>query len=147
MGLSLKGPQKDGADILDEGVMTREVVARYAEEDGLDGNAEAAKVLPARRALWRLCEVYAPRLLAQALAEVLPGETVTATVPGALRIWTVVTASLVAAATSGTDRRQVMILTALLRQISGEAATLAMAYGQSESEAAEAADSSETAHE
>lgn len=67
MGLSLKGPQKDGADILDEGVMTREVVARYAEEDGLDGNAEAAKVLPARRALWRLCEVYAPRLLAQAL--------------------------------------------------------------------------------
>ena len=67
MGLSLKGPQKDGADILDEGVMTREVVARYAEEDGLDGNAEAAKVLPARRALWRLCEVYTPRLLAQAL--------------------------------------------------------------------------------
>lgn len=67
MGLSLKGPQKDGADILDEGVMTREVVARYAEEDGLDGNAEAAKVLPARRTLWRLCEVYAPRLLAQAL--------------------------------------------------------------------------------
>jgi len=67
MGLSLKGPQKDGADILDEGVMTREVVARYTEEDGLDGNAEAAKVLPARRALWRLCEVYAPRLLAAAL--------------------------------------------------------------------------------
>lgn len=81
------------------------------------------------------------RLLAQALAEVLPGETVTATVPGALRIWTVVTASLVAAATSSTDRRQVMILTALLRQISGEAATLAMGYGQAEGEAAE------TAHE
>lgn len=79
------------------------------------------------------------RLFAQALAEVLPGETVTATVPGALRIWTVVTASLVAAATSGTDRRQVMILTALLRQISGEAATLAMGYGQSEGEAAEEA--------
>ena len=77
------------------------------------------------------------RLLAQALAEVLLGETVTATVPGALRIWTVVTASLVAAATSGTDRRQVMILTALLRQISGEAATLAMGYGQSEDETAE----------
>lgn len=84
------------------------------------------------------------RLLAQALAEVLPGETVTATVPGALRIWTVVTASLVAAATSGTDRRQVMILTALLRQISGEAATLAMAYGQSEDGAAEAAEPSES---
>jgi hypothetical protein len=82
------------------------------------------------------------RLLAQALAEVLPGETVTATVPGALRIWTVVTASLVAAATSGTDRRQVMILTTLLRQISGEAATLAMGYGQSEGEAAEEADPS-----
>lgn len=79
------------------------------------------------------------RLLAQAMAEVLPGETVTATVPGALRIWTVVTASLVAAATSGTDRRQVMILTALLRQISGEAATLAMGYGQSEDGAAEEA--------
>lgn len=86
------------------------------------------------------------RLLAQALAEVLPGETVTATVPGALRIWTVVTASLVAAATSGTDRRQVLILTALLRQISGEAATLAMGYGAAE-DAAEAAEPSETAHE
>ena len=85
------------------------------------------------------------RLLAQALAEVLPGETVTATVPGALRIWTVVTASLVAAATSSTDRRQVMILTALLRQISSEAATLAMGYGQSEGEAAEdAAEPSES---
>lgn len=87
------------------------------------------------------------RLLAQALAEVLPGETVTATVPGALRIWTVVTASLVAAATSSTDRRQVMILTALLRQISGEAATLAMGYGQSEDEAAESSEPSETTHE
>lgn len=72
------------------------------------------------------------RLLAQALAEVLPGETVTATVPGALRIWTVVTASLVAAATTGTDRRQVMILTALLRQVASEAATLAAAYGREE---------------
>ena len=47
--------------------MTRAVVARYAEEDGLDGNAEAAKVLPARRHLWRLCETYAPHLLAAAL--------------------------------------------------------------------------------
>ena len=84
------------------------------------------------------------RLLAQALAEVLPGETVTATVPGALRIWTVVTASLVAAATSSTDRRQVMILTALLRQISGEAATLAMGYGQSEDEAEDATEPSES---
>ena len=83
------------------------------------------------------------RLLAQALAEVLPGETVTATVPGALRIWTVVTASLVAAATTGTDRRQIVILTSLLRQVASEAATLAMGYGQSEGEAAEAAESSE----
>ena len=83
------------------------------------------------------------RLLAQALAEVLPGETVTATVPGALRIWTVVTASLVAAATTGTDRRQIMILTSLLRQIASEAATLAMRYGQSEAteEAAEPSES------
>lgn len=47
--------------------MTRAVVARYAEEDGLDGNAEAAKVLPARRHLWRLCETYTPHLLAAAL--------------------------------------------------------------------------------
>lgn len=83
------------------------------------------------------------RLLAQALAEVLPGETVTATVPGALRIWTVVTASLIAAATSSADRRQVMILTALLRQISGEAATLAMGYGRETGEAAEEAEPSE----
>ena len=79
------------------------------------------------------------RLLAQAFTEVLPGETMTATVPGALRIWTVVTASLVAAATSSTDRRQVMILTALLCQISGEAATLAMGYGQAEGEVVEEA--------
>jgi len=83
------------------------------------------------------------RLLAQALAEVLPGETVTATVPGALRIWTVVTASLVVAATSGTNRHQVMILTTLLHQISSEAATLAMGYGQSEGEAAEPAEEAE----
>ena len=47
--------------------MTRAVVARYAAEDGLDGNAEAAKVLPARRHLWRLCETYVPHLLAAAL--------------------------------------------------------------------------------
>lgn len=67
MGLSLRGPQKQGADVLDEGAMTRAVVARYAEEDGLDGNAEAAKVLPARRHLWRLCETYTPHLLAAAL--------------------------------------------------------------------------------
>lgn len=67
MGLSLRGPQKQGADVLDEGVMTRAVVARYAAEDGLDGNAEAAKVLPARRHLWRLCETYVPHLLAAAL--------------------------------------------------------------------------------
>lgn len=84
------------------------------------------------------------RLLAQALAEVLPGETVTATVPGALRIWTVVTASLVAAATTGTDRRQVMILTALLRQVASEAATLAAAYGQSEVESTEPSETVET---
>lgn len=83
------------------------------------------------------------RLLAQALAEVLPGETVTATVPGALRIWTVVTASLVVAATSGTNRHQVMVLTTLLHQISSEAATLAMGYGQSEGEAAEPAEEAE----
>ena len=67
MGLSLKGPQKQGADVLDEGAMTRDIVARYATEDGLDGNAEAAKVLPARRHLWRLLETYAPRQLAAAL--------------------------------------------------------------------------------
>ena len=47
--------------------MTRDIVARYATEDGLDGNAEAAKVLPARRHLWRLLETYAPRQLAAAL--------------------------------------------------------------------------------
>ena len=80
----------------------------------------------------KLAEAW--RLLAQALAEVLPGETVTATIPGALRIWTIVTASLVAAATTGTDRRQIVILTSLLRQISGEAAMLATAYGREESE-------------
>ena len=73
---------------------------------------------------------------AQAMVEVLPGESVTATIPGALRIWTVTTAALVGGATSGTDRRQVVILTTLLRQVSGEAAALAMGYGrESEAEA------------
>lgn len=76
---------------------------------------------------------------AQALAEVLPGESVTATIPGALRIWTATTAALVGGATSGTDRRQVVILTTLLRQVSGEAAALAMGYGRESEEAAEAA--------
>ena len=68
--------------------------------------------------------------VAQAMAEVLPGESVTATIPGALRIWTATTAALVGGATSGTDRRQVVILTTLLRQVSGEAAALAMGYGR-----------------
>lgn len=72
--------------------------------------------------------------VAQALAEVLPGESVTATIPGALRIWTATTAALVGGATSGTDRRQVVILTTLLRQVSGEAAALAMGYGREEAE-------------
>ena len=70
--------------------------------------------------------------VAQAMAEVLPGESVTATIPGALRIWTATTAALVGGATSGTDRRQVMVLTALLRQVSGEAAALTMSYGRDE---------------
>lgn len=70
--------------------------------------------------------------VAQAMAEVLPGESVTATIPGALRIWTATTAALVGGATSGTDRRQVVILTTLLRQVSGEAAALAMGYGRDE---------------
>jgi hypothetical protein len=70
--------------------------------------------------------------VAQAMAEVLPGESVTATIPGALRIWTATTAALVGGATSGTDRRQVVILTTLLRQVSGEAAALAMGYGREE---------------
>jgi len=70
--------------------------------------------------------------VAQAMAEVLPGESVTATIPGALRIWTATTAALVGGATSGTDRRQVVILTTLLRQVSGEAAALAMGYGHGE---------------
>ena len=61
MGLSLKGPQKDGADILDEGVMTREVVARYAEEDGLDGNADKGDkaTIPGNvKSVWCLVECY-----------------------------------------------------------------------------------------
>lgn len=73
--------------------------------------------------------------VAQAMAEVLPGESVTATIPGALRIWTATTAALVGGATSGTDRRQVVVLTALLRQVSGEAAALAMGYGREEADA------------
>lgn len=72
---------------------------------------------------------------AQAMAEVLPGESVTATIPGALRIWTAATAALVGGATSGTDRRQVVILTTLLRQVSSEAAALAMGYGREEAAA------------
>jgi len=52
---------------LDEGHSTERVVAAYATSDGVDGNAAASLVMPARRALWRVCEAYCPRRLAAAL--------------------------------------------------------------------------------
>ncbi len=67
MGLSLKGPPRQGSSDMDEGDLTRGVVARYAASTGDDGQAAAEKVLPARRELWRLVEALAPRALAAAL--------------------------------------------------------------------------------
>lgn len=52
---------------MDEGDLTRGVVARYAATDGSLGQASAERVLPARRELWRLVEALAPRALAAAL--------------------------------------------------------------------------------
>lgn len=52
---------------MDEGDLTRRVVARYAATDGAMGQTAAEKVLPARRELWRLVEAVAPRALAAAL--------------------------------------------------------------------------------
>ena len=74
-GLSLRGPNRLGASDLDEGALTVAVVNSYAQTDGSDGAAVAAKVLPARRHLWRLLEVHAPRALAAALrARLLPAD-------------------------------------------------------------------------
>lgn len=52
---------------MDEGDLTRGVVARYAATDGSLGQSSAERVLPARRELWRLVEALAPRALAAAL--------------------------------------------------------------------------------
>lgn len=67
MGLTLRGPSRQGSTEMDEGALTHAVVARFAAEDGEGGQVAAAAVLPARRALWRIVEAYAPRLLADAL--------------------------------------------------------------------------------
>ena len=65
--VTLKGPNRLGAAELDEGALTARVVAQYAAEDGSGGQAAAEFVLPARRALWRLAEVYLPAQLAASL--------------------------------------------------------------------------------
>jgi len=70
---TLRGPSKLGASQAASGeeALTAAVVAAYASVDEAtakrDGPLLAAKVLPTRRELWRLAEMYEPRRLAAAL--------------------------------------------------------------------------------
>lgn len=66
-GLSLRGPSKQGSHELDEGALTSAVVDSYGVDNGASGPEAAAKVLPARRELWRLAEAYHPKALAASL--------------------------------------------------------------------------------
>lgn len=70
---TLRGPSKQGASQAAPGeeALTAAVVAAYASVDEATAKREgpllAAKVLPARRELWRLAEMYEPIRLAAAL--------------------------------------------------------------------------------
>lgn len=70
---TLRGPSKSGASQAapGEAALTAAVVAAYASVDEATAKREgprlAAAVLPARRELWRLAEMYEPRRLADAL--------------------------------------------------------------------------------
>lgn len=65
------GPQRIGASAMDEGDLTRAVVASYSaltqDEAREGGQAAAEQILPARRRLWALTERLLPRRLAAAL--------------------------------------------------------------------------------
>lgn len=67
----IKGPQRMGASAMDEGDLTRAVVASYSgltqDEAREAGQDAAALVLPARRRLWSLAEKLVPQRLAAAL--------------------------------------------------------------------------------
>lgn len=67
----IRGPQRIGATVRDEGALTEAVVASYSalttEEAQAQGQAAAAAILPARRALWALAERLIPKRLAAAL--------------------------------------------------------------------------------
>jgi hypothetical protein len=65
------GPQRIGASAMDEGDLTRAVVASYSaltqDEAREGGQAAAEQILPARRRLWALTERLLPKRLAAAL--------------------------------------------------------------------------------
>ena len=67
----LRGPQRAGSTVEDEGALTRAVVGRYAgstrDEARGAGTAVASEILPLRRALWALAERLVPLRLAAAL--------------------------------------------------------------------------------
>jgi hypothetical protein len=70
-GAQIRGPNRVGSGVMDEGDLTRRVVHAYAsvtdEESRALGQAAAAAVLPLRRRLWALAERMVPERLAAAL--------------------------------------------------------------------------------
>ena len=68
-GSSLRGPARRGAAEIDEGALTRAVVARLSREDGSRGQQAALAVIPARQALWEAAVKNIPQRLAQCLQE------------------------------------------------------------------------------
>lgn len=73
---TLRGPQRHGSGVLDEGALTQRVLAEFLvldeAEAKVQGPVAAAAVLPLRRALWRLAEALVPERLAVALRESYP---------------------------------------------------------------------------
>lgn len=66
-GFTIRGPARDGALVNDEGDLTRFVADSLGRCSGEKGHEAAARVAAARRALWRVLEVYAPRALGRHL--------------------------------------------------------------------------------
>lgn len=66
-GFTIRGPARDGALVNDEGDLTRFVRDSFGRKSGADGNVLAARIARARLDLWRVLEVYAPRVLAEGL--------------------------------------------------------------------------------
>lgn len=71
VGAQIRGPNRVGSGVMDEGDLTRAVVHAYAsvtdDEARALGQAAAAAVLPLRRHLWALAERMVPERLAAAL--------------------------------------------------------------------------------